>query len=75
MTDAVDDSEPLAPSNIKRLQQVIGALLYYARMVENTVSGPRFLSLSTIKSYNVNHGCHDPLIELLCHTSKCINSL
>ena len=37
MTEDTDDSPPLAPSNIKRLQQVIGALLYYARMVDNTL--------------------------------------
>jgi hypothetical protein len=41
-----EESPPLAPSNLKRLQQIIGSLLYYARMVDNTL----LVALGTIAS-------------------------
>jgi hypothetical protein len=31
------DTTPLEPSGVKKLQQVIGVLLYYARMIDNTM--------------------------------------
>jgi hypothetical protein len=40
----VDTSEPLNPTEIKRLQEVIGTLLYYARAVDNTM----LVALSTL---------------------------
>jgi len=33
----IADSAPLAPTGIKRLQEIIGVLLYYARMVDSTM--------------------------------------
>lgn len=36
-TSEPTDSPPLSPTHIKRLQQIIGVLLYYARMVDNTL--------------------------------------
>jgi hypothetical protein len=35
--DDPDTSEPLAPSGLKLLQQIIGTLLYYARAIDNTM--------------------------------------
>ena len=40
------DSPPLSPSGIKRLQEVIGVLLYYARMVDSTM----LVALGTLAS-------------------------
>ena len=37
LTDDVDTSPSLGPTDIKHLQQVIGVLLYYARMLDNTM--------------------------------------
>ena len=37
MTSAPDDSPPLEPPEIKRLQTLIGTLLYYARAIDNTM--------------------------------------
>jgi hypothetical protein len=45
-TDAPDESEPLEAADIKRLQQIIGVLLYYARMVDNTM----LVAIGTIAS-------------------------
>ena len=36
LTD-IDESPPLQPHQIKRIQQIVGVLLYYARMVDNTM--------------------------------------
>eukprot|EP00804_Cyclotella_cryptica_P014654 CCRYP_012668-RA/>CCRYP_012668-RA protein AED:0.51 eAED:0.40 QI:0/0/0/1/0/0/2/0/482 len=41
-----DDSKPLDPDNVKRVQQVVGSLLFYARAVDNTI----LPALSTIAS-------------------------
>eukprot|EP00804_Cyclotella_cryptica_P025622 CCRYP_002829-RA/>CCRYP_002829-RA protein AED:0.38 eAED:0.38 QI:0/0/0/1/0/0/2/0/285 len=41
-----DDSDPLDPGGIKRVQQVVGSLLFYARAVDNTI----LPALSTIAS-------------------------
>ena len=35
--DARDDSAPLQPAEIKRIQQIVGTLLYYARAVDSTM--------------------------------------
>jgi hypothetical protein len=45
-SDKEIESPPLGPSNLKRLQQIIGALLYYARMVDNTL----LVAIGTIAS-------------------------
>lgn len=45
-TDDPDDSKPLEPSDIQRLQQIIGVLLYYARMVDMTM----LVAIGTIAS-------------------------
>ena len=45
-TEAPDESEPLEADDIKRLQQIIGVLLYYARMVDNTM----LVAIGTIAS-------------------------
>ena len=37
MTSAPDDSPPLEPPEIKRLQTLIGTFLYYARAIDNTM--------------------------------------
>jgi hypothetical protein len=41
-----DKSSPLTPANVTRLQQIIGVLLYYARMVDNTM----LVALGTLAS-------------------------
>ena len=41
-----DESNPLEPSGLTRVQQVVGALLFYARAVDNTI----LPALSTIAS-------------------------
>eukprot|EP00804_Cyclotella_cryptica_P024159 CCRYP_015591-RA/>CCRYP_015591-RA protein AED:0.25 eAED:0.16 QI:0/0/0/1/1/1/2/0/716 len=41
-----DDSAPLDATGLKQIQQIVGALLYYARAVDNTI----LLSLSAIAS-------------------------
>jgi len=41
-----DDSESLDAAGCKQIQQIVGALLYYARAVDNTI----LLSLSAIAS-------------------------
>ena len=33
----MDSTEPLPPEGIKRIQQVVGTLLYYARVIDNTL--------------------------------------
>ena len=42
----LDDSKPLEPSGVTRVQQVVGSLLFYARAVDNTI----LPALSTIAS-------------------------
>jgi hypothetical protein len=37
LTDPIDKSPALPPNEIKRLQQVVGTLLYYARAVDSTM--------------------------------------
>ena len=37
MTDEIDTSPPLDPTGTKRLQEIIGTLLYYARTVDSTM--------------------------------------
>jgi hypothetical protein len=43
-TDPVDTSQPLTPTEIKKLMEVIGTFLYYARAVDNTM----LVALSTL---------------------------
>ena len=45
-TEPEDTSPPLAPAQIKRLQEVIGTLLYYARAVDSTM----LVALGTLAS-------------------------
>lgn len=45
-TTEPDKSSPLTPANVMRLQQIIGVLLYYARMVDNTM----IVALGTLAS-------------------------
>jgi len=37
MTDPIDNSDPLPAADVKRLQQVTGTFLYYARAVDSTM--------------------------------------
>jgi hypothetical protein len=46
LTDAPDNSPPLIPSAITLLQQIIGVLLYYARILDSTM----LVALGTLAS-------------------------
>jgi hypothetical protein len=46
LTAPIDDSEPLAASEITRLQEIIGVLLFYARAVDSTM----LVALGTLSS-------------------------
>ena len=46
MTEEDDESARLSPPLVKRLQEIIGVLLFYARMVDNTM----LVSIATIAS-------------------------
>jgi hypothetical protein len=46
LTDAPDHSEPLPITGIKRIQRIVGTLLYYARAVDNTL----LVTLSSLAS-------------------------
>ena len=46
----VDDSEPLDLAGLKRVQQIVGSLLFYARAVDNTL----LIGLSAIASQQAN---------------------
>jgi hypothetical protein len=45
-TEDPDDSEPLVASDLKRLQQIIGVFLYYARILDSTM----LVTLGTLAS-------------------------
>ncbi len=49
-TDPADESPPLPKEGIKRLQQIIGTLLYYARAVDSTL----LVALSDLSSAQAN---------------------
>jgi hypothetical protein len=50
LTDPVDQTAPLPPAGIKRLQQITGTLLYYARAVDPTM----LVALGTIAAQQTN---------------------
>jgi hypothetical protein len=47
LTDSPDLSEPLPTEGIKRIQKIVGTLLYYARAVDNTM----LVTLSSLASW------------------------
>jgi hypothetical protein len=68
LTTAPDTSTPLATADVKRMQQVIGTLLYYARAVDATL----LVALGTIAAQQTRATVHTAklLSQLLdyCHT-------
>ena len=46
LTEDPEESQPATPEQIHRLQQIIGVLLYYARMIDNTL----LVALGTLAS-------------------------
>jgi hypothetical protein len=63
LADPIDQSEPLPPEGIKRVQQITGTLLYYARAVDPTM----LVALGTIAAQQ-SHGTAataDAIVQLL----------
>ena len=75
-TEDPDDSEPLVASNLKRLQQIIGVFLYYARILDSTmlVTLGTF-SIGTIKRYCSNHERSHPIVKLCGHPYRSHNQI
>ena len=46
LTDPIDDSSPLTPTKIRKVQEIAGVILYYAHPVESTL----LVALNTIRS-------------------------
>jgi hypothetical protein len=63
LTDPVDETAPLPPNGIKRLQQITGMLLYYAQAVDPTM----LVALGTIATQQSNgtQATADAIVQLL----------
>jgi len=63
LTEDPDQSQPAAPDQIKRLQQIIGVLLFYARMVDMTL----LVSFNTIAAQQAQatHNTMSAITQLL----------
>jgi hypothetical protein len=68
LTDAPNLSEPLPLTGIKRIQKIVGTLLYYTRAVDNTL----LVTLSSLASRQskATHLTNQDIAQLLnyCHT-------
>jgi hypothetical protein len=62
LTDPVDETAPLPPDGIKRLQRITGTLLYYARAVDPTM----LVALGTIAAQQSNstEATADAIVQL-----------
>jgi hypothetical protein len=63
LTEPEDDTAPLPPDGIKRIQQITGTLLYYARAVDPTM----LVALGTIAAQQANgtEATADAIVQLL----------
>ncbi len=77
LTRPADESRPLPPDSIQRLQQIIGTLLYYVRAVDPTL----LVALGTLGSaqasqgHRSHRGCNRPPTQLLCYKSRRLPTL
>jgi hypothetical protein len=78
LTPAVLDSPTLTPQGIKRIQQVVGALLYYGRAIDGTIM-TAISSLASQQETSNSNGRHqsktDTTPQLLRNPSQCDNLL
>jgi hypothetical protein len=70
-SEAADTTNPLHPKETKKLQEIIGTLLYYGRAVDSTM----LVALGTLasaqtKSHPSNQESLRTTIELLFHASR-----
>ena len=73
LTSAPDESPPLDAAGIKRLQEVIGTLLYYARALDNTM----LVALGTLASAQTKgtHATLQALVKLLNYAASHPNAV
>jgi len=71
LSAALDDSPPLPQNRIKRIQDIVGALLYYARAVDNKILTA--LNAIAARQANANEATEQTVHHLLDYCSTYLN--